>query len=105
MLDFYCIADAKPTPRPAELSDLTLAGQLSEADFEHLQQVRIIESRLSYYDDFRWSSSVVKIKMQLLLHQQPELPSTAALATPEHTLFLILLNASAQQAGLVASAE
>ncbi|UOQ73806.1 hypothetical protein [Hymenobacter cellulosilyticus] len=59
---------------------------------------------MSYYTDFRWSSTLVKMKLQLLLHQQPTLPSTPEAISPEQTFFFILMNASAQQAGLVAVA-
>jgi hypothetical protein len=105
MLRFYIVADERPNPRPTELSAMAVAGELAEEAFENLQRKRIIETRLSYYQNFRWSSTLVKMKLQLLLHQHPQLHTATAAATSEQQLFFILLNASAQHAGLIAIAE
>ncbi|QHJ08724.1 hypothetical protein GUY19_16085 [Hymenobacter busanensis] len=86
------------------MAELPKAGQLSAEDFAHLQKQRIIEVRLDYHQDFRWSSSVVKMKLQLLLHQHPQLrPENAS--TPEQRLFVVLLNASTADSGLLAAAD
>lgn len=103
MLAFYLLPDTAPRPSASRLTELPRAGELSAGDFQALQAQRIIESRLSYDQDFRWSGGVVRMKLQLLLHQSPELrPSDAS--TPAQRLLVVLLNASAADAGLLAVA-
>ena len=106
MLAFYLLADSAPKPSPDRLRQLPKAGELSAEEFEQLQAQRIIESRLDYEQDFRWSSGVVNMKLQLLLHRHPQLkPSATATETPEQRLLLLLLNASAASTGLLAIAD
>jgi hypothetical protein len=106
MLDFYLLADSEPKPSPERLRQLPKAGELSADEFEQLQTQRIIERRLDYEQDFRWSSGVVNMKLQLLLHRHPQLkPSAAVAETPEQRLLLLLLNASAAGTGLLAIAD
>ena len=106
MLSFYLLADEVPKPRPTQVAELLPAGQLSEESFTQLQQARLLESRLNYYTDFRWSSAAVQVKLQLLLQRFPQLrPTATPTATPEQQLLLILLNASAQSFGIIALAD
>ncbi|KUG06309.1 hypothetical protein [Solirubrum puertoriconensis] len=103
MLDFYLLDDAAPRPSPARLAELPKAGQLSAEDFTDLQEQRIIEKRLDYWQDFRWSNGIVNMKLQMLLHRHPQLsPASLQADTPAQRLFLLLLNASAAHTGLLA---
>ncbi|AYA38307.1 hypothetical protein D3Y59_15420 [Hymenobacter oligotrophus] len=103
MLDFYLLEDDALRPSPARLAELPKAGQLSADDFTDLQNQRIIEKRLDHWQDFRWSNGIVNMKLQLLLHRYPQLtPATPLADTPEQRLFLLLLNASAANTGLLA---
>ncbi|RTQ53493.1 hypothetical protein EJV47_01775 [Hymenobacter gummosus] len=104
MLAFYLLPDDAPRPGPPRLEELPKAGELSAEDFRELQAQRIIEGRLSYEQDFRWSSGVAQMKLQLLLHRHPQLRPDDA-STPEQRLFVLLLNASAADSGLLAVAE
>ena len=104
MLAFYLLPDDAARPSAARLEELPKAGELSAADFELLQQQRIIESRLSPEQDFRWSSGVTQMKLQLLLHRHPQLRPNDV-STAEQRLFVVLLNASAAEAGLLAIAD
>ena len=103
MLSFYLLADGTLTPSQNRLEELPKAGELSAGDFRELQAQRIIEGRLDYEHDFRWSSGVVQMRLQLLLLQHPQLRPDAA-STPEQRLFVLLLNASAAESGLLAIA-
>lgn len=104
MLSFYLLADTTPRPSLIRLAELPKAGELSAEDFRELQQQRIIESRLSVDQDFQWSSGVVRMKLQLLLHQNPELRPRDA-STAAQRLFVVLLNASAADSGLLVVAD
>ncbi|GAA4378012.1 hypothetical protein [Hymenobacter koreensis] len=106
MLDFYLLDDGAAIPNPVRLAELPKAGELSEEEFTHLQKLRIIETRLDFYHNFRWSSDMVTMKLQLLLRRYPDL--TPASATPDaeaQRFFLILLNASSASTGLLAIAD
>ncbi|RSK33067.1 hypothetical protein [Hymenobacter metallilatus] len=64
MLDFYFIADEKPSNySPA----LEYAGGIENREFEQAQQARVIEDYLIFFDDFRWSNAQVHQKL-LQLH-------------------------------------
>lgn len=104
MLALYLLPDDAPRPSATRLEELPKAGELSADDFWTLQAQRIIESRLSYDQDFRWSSGVVQMKLQLLLHQHPEL-RPSGVSTPAQRLLVLLLNASAAETGLLAVAD
>lgn len=104
MLDFYLLPDDAPRPSPARLTELPKAGELSAEDFQQLQAQRIIEGRLDYDHDFRWSSGVVQMKLQLLLHQHPQL-RPHDVSRPEQRLLVVLLNASSAESGLLAIAD
>ncbi|OON70583.1 hypothetical protein [Hymenobacter sp. CRA2] len=104
MLTFYLLADDAPRPGRTKLDELPKAGELSAEDFVQLQAQRILESRLDAEQDFRWSSGVAQMKLQLLLHRHPQLrPNNAS--TPEQRFFVLLLNASAADSGLLAIAD
>ncbi|RYU83779.1 hypothetical protein [Hymenobacter persicinus] len=105
MLRFYLLADEAPNPQPTALERLPPAGELTEDSFAQLQHQRLVEGRLDYHTGFRWSSSAVQAKLQLLLQQFPQVrPATDPGATAEQQLLLILLNASAQHTGVFALA-
>jgi hypothetical protein len=105
MLAFYLLADEAPRPSRIKLDELPKAGELSAEDFAQLQEQRILEARLDFEQDFRWSSGVVHLKLQLLLHRHPQLTPTAATDSVEQRFFVLLLNASAAHSGLLAIAD
>ncbi|GAB3828391.1 hypothetical protein [Hymenobacter jeollabukensis] len=104
MLTFYLLPDEAPRPSRMRLDELPKAGELSAEDFAELQAQRIIEGRLDYDQDFRWSNGVAQMKLQLLLHRHPQLRPNDV-STPEQRLFVLLLNASAADQGLLAIAD
>jgi len=65
MLDFYLLDDNQPKQK--RVRDLVYLGGIEANIFHQMQAEGIIEARLDYYSDFRWSSEVVA-RMLLSLH-------------------------------------
>ena len=65
MLDFYHTED--DTPRHNKLSKDEFLGGIDYAEFDELQNKRIIEAHLDFYKDFRWTNEQVNSKLKLLL--------------------------------------
>ena len=64
MLDFYSIMDEHPNN--AASKKLTYLGGIEEEEFEAAQEAGIAENHLNYYRDFRWSSELVKRKLDVI---------------------------------------
>ena len=64
MLDFYSIMDEHPNN--AASKKLTYLGGIEEEEFEAAQEAGIVENHLNYYRDFRWSSELVKRKLDVI---------------------------------------
>ena len=64
MLDFYSIMDEHPNN--AASKKLHYLGGIEEEEFEAAQEAGIVENHLNYYRDFRWSSELVKRKLDVI---------------------------------------
>jgi hypothetical protein len=65
MLDFYLIKDATHTSN-YNVSHLDYLGGIDYNEFEELQNEKVIEDDLNYFQDFRWTSEQVTAKLIIL---------------------------------------
>lgn len=91
MLDFYFIKDTQPQPDTPD--GLEFAGALDDKAFTNLQKKSIIDNRLDYCGDFRWTTTDLK-----QIHQK----STPLHDTDVAQLLHIIILAENKQTGLMA---
>jgi hypothetical protein len=65
MLDFYLIKDATQISKHS-VSHLDYLGGIDYNEFEELQNEKVIEDDLDYFQDFRWTSEQVTAKLVIL---------------------------------------
>ncbi|WP_300663085.1 hypothetical protein [Fluviicola sp.] len=95
MLDFYFINDNQTSPNYPN-QDLELAGSLDAKTFDNLIRKGMIDSRLDYYSDFRWSETLVKQIRQTIEDKQ------FYSDTDGEKLLLLMDTAISRQSGLIA---
>jgi hypothetical protein len=89
MLDFFFIRDEQSR----NSNQINAAGGIDYEEFEKAQELKVIESHLDYYGDFRWSTlNVVQKRALLVPSVEVAIPSLAS----------ILKQAFAGECGLVA---
>ena len=94
MLDFYLIKDSTSiSNHGAHVIDFL--GGINDSDFEHLQNINVIESHLDYYKDFRWSNEQV-------LRKNAQLNTISSLNDAERKMLDILNKAKETNNGLIA---
>jgi hypothetical protein len=64
VLDFYLIRDDQPNNYPVK--HLAYLGGIEADEFEEAQCARVIETHLDYYGKFRWSSELIRMKLDSL---------------------------------------